>query len=35
VVAVIASGRAPVILPFFPAFAIAARATAHDEDDVR
>ncbi len=35
VVAVFASGRAPVIVPFFPAFTVEARATAQDEDDVR
>lgn len=29
-----AVGRAPVILPFLPAFDVRARATAHDEDDL-
>lgn len=35
VVAVVAVGRAPVILPFLPAFTVEARASARDEDVLR
>jgi TadE-like protein len=35
VVALVAVGQAPVIVPFLPAFTVEARATARDEDDVR
>lgn len=35
VVAVAAVGKAPTIVPFFPAFTVRARATARDEDDLR
>jgi hypothetical protein len=35
VVAVVAVGQAPSIVPFLPAFTVEARATARDEDDLR
>lgn len=35
VVAVVAVGRAPVIVPFLPEFTVEARATARDEDHLR
>jgi hypothetical protein len=35
VVAVVAVGRAPIIVPFLPEFTVEARATARDEDDLR
>jgi hypothetical protein len=35
VVAVVAVGRAPAIVPFLPSFTVEARATARDEDDLR
>ncbi len=35
VIAVVAAGRAPVIVPFLPEFTVEARATARDEDELR